>query len=137
MNTTPTLPESAGVCGQSNDSTDNLWTDIPDLINLIEWNEFAEQRMTLLEALTTINNRHRDTVADFNQRLIDRTTGFMATLQAQSLEISNLRSVMKEALEVLMQVSECRIFCSDSMDIDDNIVSEALEKILKIQRLVK
>ena len=31
----------------------------PDLINLMEWNRFAEQGMTLLEVLTILNNRHR------------------------------------------------------------------------------
>lgn len=33
--------------------------EAPDLINLMEWNRFAEQGMTLLEVLTILNNRHR------------------------------------------------------------------------------
>lgn len=34
-------------------------TEAPDLINLMEWNRFAEQGMTVLEVLTILNNRHR------------------------------------------------------------------------------
>jgi hypothetical protein len=33
-----------------------------DLIDLMEWNQFAEDRKTLLEALTILNNRHREVV---------------------------------------------------------------------------
>ena len=33
-----------------------------DLISLHEWNSFAEKRMTLLEALTLLNNRYRSNV---------------------------------------------------------------------------
>jgi len=33
--------------------------EAPDFINLMEWNRFAEQGMTLLEVLTILNNRHR------------------------------------------------------------------------------
>ena len=35
---------------------------VSDLINLMEWNQFAEDRKTLLEALTILNNRHREVV---------------------------------------------------------------------------
>jgi hypothetical protein len=35
---------------------------VNDLIDLMEWNQFAEDRKTLLEALTILNNRHREVV---------------------------------------------------------------------------
>lgn len=34
-----------------------------DLTNLIEWNEFAHDKKTVLEVLTILNNRHRAAVA--------------------------------------------------------------------------
>lgn len=52
----------------------------PDLINLMEWNRFAEDRKTLLEALTILNNRHRTIVAELNQRPIERQNSFQAQL---------------------------------------------------------
>jgi len=33
-----------------------------DLIDLMEWNRFADERKTLLEALTILNNRHREQI---------------------------------------------------------------------------
>lgn len=42
-----------------------------DLIDLVEWNRFAEQGMTLLEALTILNNRHREEVAKLKKALFD------------------------------------------------------------------
>jgi hypothetical protein len=33
-----------------------------DLTNIIEWNEFAADRRTVLEVLTILNNRHREIV---------------------------------------------------------------------------
>lgn len=34
-----------------------------DLTNLIEWNEFADNKKTVLEVLTILNNRHRAAIA--------------------------------------------------------------------------
>lgn len=35
-----------------------------DLTNLQEWNSFCEKRMTVLEVLTLLNNRHRERMAE-------------------------------------------------------------------------
>lgn len=58
-----------------------------DLCDLMEWSRFAEGRKTLLEALTILNNRHREVVAMLNQRLIDRTADMLA--KVVELEMSN------------------------------------------------
>ncbi len=55
-------------------------TEIPDLVDLMEWGRFAEERKTLLEALTILNNRHRQAIAGLNQRLIERQESFQAQL---------------------------------------------------------
>lgn len=41
--------------------------ETPDLVNLIEWNRFAEEKKTLLEALTILNNRHREAVSSIER----------------------------------------------------------------------
>ena len=51
-------------------------TEIPDMVDLMEWGRFAEERKTLLEALTILNNRHRQAITDLNQRLIERQESF-------------------------------------------------------------
>jgi len=44
-----------------------------DLISLHEWNQFADERKTLLEALTILNNRHREAVSKLERhRLLRR-----------------------------------------------------------------
>jgi hypothetical protein len=40
-----------------------------DIVNLIEWNRWADDRKTLLEALTIINNRHREKVSSLEDQL--------------------------------------------------------------------
>ena len=52
--------------------------DIPDLTNLTEWNRWAGKKMTVIETMTILNNRHRQTVSELNQRLIDRTESHTA-----------------------------------------------------------
>jgi|GEM_PF-1181963 len=47
--------------------------------------------------MQVIPNKGTCVVDDFNQRLIDRTTGFRQTLGQQSLEIAHLRSALQQA----------------------------------------
>lgn len=45
-------------------------------------------------------------IADFNQRLIDRTTGFMRTLGQQALELNHLRTELRQEKEILSAFTE-------------------------------
>lgn len=94
----------------------------PDLINLMEWNRFAEDRKTLLEALTILNNRHRTIVAELNQRLIDRQESFQAQLiriedtwreklRESQAQVFALREALEYALdpEYLQEISSSRM----------------------------
>jgi len=47
---------------------------------------------------------HRATVDDFNQRLIDRTSGLLDLVQAQALEIATWKRRHREAVRALMGV---------------------------------
>ena len=57
----------------------NMETTI-DLTSLSEWNQFAEERKTVLETMTILNNRHRAIVTELNQRLIERQESFQSQL---------------------------------------------------------
>ena len=57
-------------------------TDTPDLTNLMEWNRFSDEEKTLLEALTILNNRHRQAIHDLNQRLTEKDAQIVALREA-------------------------------------------------------
>jgi hypothetical protein len=61
-----------------------------DIVNLIEWNEWANERKTLLEALTIINNRHREKVS-----------GMESDLKNANLRIERLLERVDELLKKL------------------------------------
>jgi len=82
----------------------NSPTETPDLINLMEWNQFAEDRKTLLEALTILNNRHRATAAELNQRLIDRQESF--TAQVVRIEDTWREKLLTERAEKDAKIAE-------------------------------
>ncbi len=96
---------------------DNTSTD-KDLINLHEWNGFAEKRMTLLEALTFINNRHRSDVGALED------------------ELEKFRDAVKTAHDVLLTVvNECNLYYKESADIDNHTLDDCYTAIAKIKQL--
>lgn len=84
--------------------SNNEQQNTPDLINLMEWNQFAEDRKTLLEALTILNNRHRATAAELNQRLIDRQESF--TAQVVRIEDTWCEKLLTERAEKDATIAE-------------------------------
>jgi len=64
-----------------------------DLINLMEWNQFAEDRKTLLEALTILNNRHREAVGKLE------------------FEIAAMRDAIREAHATLLRIQKTDCPC--------------------------
>lgn len=96
---------------------DNTSTD-KDLINLHEWNGFAEKRMTLLEALTIINNRYRSDVGALED------------------ELEKFRDAVKTAHDVLLTVvNECNLYYKESADIDNYTLDDCYTAIAKIKQL--
>lgn len=89
-----------------------------DLINLHEWNGFAEKRMTLLEALTFINNRYRCDVGELED------------------ELKKFRDAVKTAHDVLLTVvNECNLYYKESADIDNYTLDDCYAAIAKIKQL--
>jgi hypothetical protein len=89
-----------------------------DLISLHEWNSFAEKRMTLLEALTLLNNRYRSNVAALED------------------ELEKFRDAAKMAHDVLLTVvNECNVFYKESADIDNYTLDDCYAAISKIKQL--
>ena len=89
-----------------------------DLINLHEWNSFAEKRMTLLEALTFINNRYRCDVGALKD------------------ELEKFRDAVKTAHDVLLTVvNECNLYYKESADIDNYTLDDCYAAIAKIKQL--
>lgn len=96
----------------------NTNTPDKDLINLHEWNGFAEKRMTLLEALTFINNRHRSEVGSLQD------------------ELEKFRDAVKTAHDVLLTVvNECNLYYKESVDIDNYTLDDCYAAISKIKQL--
>lgn len=89
-----------------------------DLINLHEWNGFAEKRMTLLESLTFINNRYRCDVGELED------------------ELEKFRDAVKTAHDVLLTVvNECNLYYKESADIDNHTLDDCYAAIAKIKQL--
>jgi hypothetical protein len=78
-----------------------------DLINLMEWNQFAEDRKTLLEALTILNNRHREAVGKLES------------------EIAAMREAIRVAYKGLLTADDD----GDYSDHGPNDVTKALAKL--------
>jgi hypothetical protein len=57
---------------------------------------------------------------------------------ARQLERENaaMRKVIQETLNVLLQVSEARIFCAESMDIDSYLTDDVYAAIAKLQPFI-
>lgn len=78
--------------------------DIPDLTNLTEWNRWAGKKMTVIETMTILNNRHRQTVSELNQRLIDRTESHTA----QTIRIEDTwREKLRESQAQVVDLRDC------------------------------
>ena len=89
-----------------------------DLINLHEWNSFAEKGMTLLEALTFINNRYRCDVGALED------------------ELEKFRDAVKTAHDVLLTVvNECNLYYKESADIDNYTLDDCYAALSKIKQL--
>lgn len=89
-----------------------------DLINLHEWNSFAEKRMSLLEALTFINNRYRSDVGALED------------------ELEKFRDAVKTAHDVLLTVvNECNLYYKEYADIDNYTLDDCYAAIAKIKQL--
>lgn len=69
-------------------------TDTPDLTNLMEWNRFADEKKTLIEALTILNNRHRQAISELNQRLIRIEDGWREKLMEARAQIVAFRNAL-------------------------------------------
>lgn len=108
--------------------TDTPRTDAedPDLINLMEWNRFAEQGMTLLEVLTILNNRHR---ADIEARMAAEIHA-MRELNAAKAELAELKKVI---CKVYYETETYADGAPDATDYDKlcNEVSSQLEPFIK------
>lgn len=93
-----------------------------DLTNLIEWNQFAEDKKTVLEVLTILNNRHRTVIKarDKARKLYDhmRSTaeenGFESLTDAVTQEVK-MRDLARELRDALQEDLE---FFADREDAD-------------------
>lgn len=97
----------------------------PDLINLMEWNRFAEDRKTLLEALTILNNRHRTIVAELNQRLFQAQLIRIEDTWREKLRESQAQVLaLREALEYALDPEYLQAISSSRMedDADQSVV---------------
>lgn len=99
----------------------------PDLVNLMEWNRFAEENKTILEALTILNNLHPEAVSSIERerdqafaklskvyRWIEKNSGdgfIDSQTHVQNLQrisdywhdrLEGMREAIKEAHEALM-----------------------------------
>lgn len=102
----------------------------PDLINLMEWNRFAEDRKTLLEALTILNNRHRTIVAELNQRLIDRTESHTAqTIRIEDTWREKLRGSQSQVVALRDALTQYREAFSDGPENCGCILWEKVDEI--------
>lgn len=102
----------------------------PDLINLMEWNQFAEDRKTLLEALTILNNRHRTIVAELNQRLIDRTESHTAqTIRIEDTWREKLRESQAQVVALRDALTQYREAFSDGPENCGCILWEKVDEI--------
>lgn len=89
-----------------------------DIINIHEWNGFAEKRMTLLESLTFINNRYRCDIGELEDKL------------------EKFRDAVKTAHDALLAVvNECNIYYKYSEDIADYTLDECCAAIDRIKQL--
>lgn len=80
--------------------------EIPDLVNLMEWNRFAEEKKTLLEALTILNNRHREAVSSIERERDEARKQLNRTLDELYEEQQN-HGITKGHL------TECRMEAND------------------------
>lgn len=85
-----------------------------DIVNLIEWNGWADERKTLLEALTIINNRHREKVS----RLEDE-------LKTERLSNERLRAKIDELQD-----------SADDDDDEDEVELLEGNQIIRLRRMV-
>ena len=106
--------------------TPRIDAEAPDLINLMEWNRFAEQGMTLLEVLTILNNRHR---AEIEARMAAEIHA-MRELHAAKAELAELKKVIRKVYY------ETETYADGSLDATDhdklcNEVSSQIEPYIK------
>jgi len=88
-----------------------------DLIDLMEWNRFADERKTLLEALTILNNRHREAVGNAEAELS------IATAERDDFrrQVETMRVAIKEAYALVKDASgHCADKCILLHPDDDN-----------------
>lgn len=52
-------------------------------------------------------------------------------------EFAAMREAIQEAHAALLQLSECRIFCADSMDIDNYVTDDCDSALAKLQPFIK
>jgi hypothetical protein len=83
-----------------------------DLTNLIEWNQFAEDKKTVLEVLTILNKRHRDVCKERDEareetsravRHRDEAWAEIAELKRELGEARELARELRDALEFMME----------------------------------
>lgn len=88
--------------------------DTPDLTNLTEWNRWAGKKMTVIETMTILNNRHRQTVSELNQCLIDRTESHTAqTIRIEDTWREKLRESQAQVVALRDALTQYREAFSD------------------------
>lgn len=104
--------------------------DIPDLTNLTEWNRWAGKKMTVIETMTILNNRHRQTVSELNQRLIDRTDSHTAqTIRIEDTWREKLRESQAQVVALRDALTQYREAFSDGPENCGCILWEKVDEI--------
>lgn len=120
---------------------------IPDLIGPSGFFE----AYTLDELAEKINQRHRERMAAaiaerdearaevelLRQGATSRIRVEHTEVQVLRAENAAMREAIKEAHAALVQLSECRIFCADSMDIDNYVTDDCDTALAKLQPFLK
>lgn len=72
--------------------------------------------------------QHASEIAELNQRLIDRTTGFMQQLQQQALELNSARTELRQEKEILSAFTEVYNLTPNDQLVPSHILALALRQ---------
>lgn len=93
--------DHTGPCAAVPTSTPETHHFVHNVLGYIETRSHMRQMQEFAEKLEQERDIAQSAIADLNQRLIDRTTGFMQTLGQQSLEIATLKRERNEFRKIV------------------------------------